>query len=132
MGLRPRARKARAWSSANNNLNGPVLKSSNAWGVGRGGGDDEVSRIQVIMITSPNTAMGFLGLVSFLLTYILERKKGLYRDILGAEELQPGTSKEMTTKATKLILKSVTFSVQDSIDLRNKFFLHIPSVIRLI
>lgn len=84
------------------------------------------------MITSPNTAMGFLGLVSFLLTYILERKKGLYRDILGAEELQPGTSKEMTTKATKLILKSVTFSVQDSIDLRNKFFLHIPSVIRLI
>ena len=39
--------------------------------------------------------MGFLGLVSFLLTYILERKKHLYREILGAE-LQPGTSKEMT------------------------------------
>lgn len=65
--------------------------------------------------------MDFLGLVSFLLTYILERKKGLYREILGAE-LQPVTSKEMTTIATKLILKSVTFSVQDSIDLRNKFF----------
>ena len=40
---------------------------------------------------------------------------------IGAE-LQPGTSKEMTTKATKLILESVTFSVQESIDLRNKCF----------
>ena len=65
--------------------------------------------------------MGFLGFVSFLLTYIHERKKDLYREILGAE-LQPGTSKDMTTKATKLILESVTFSVQDSTDLRNKFF----------
>ena len=73
------------------------------------------------MITSPNTATSFLGLVSFLLTHILERKKGLYREILGAE-LQPGTSKEMTTKATELILESITFSVQDSIDFRNNFF----------
>ena len=43
-----------------------------------GGGDDINSRIQVIIITSPNTAMGFLGLVAFLSTYILERRKGLY------------------------------------------------------
>ena len=57
--------------------------------------------------------MGFLGLVAFLSTYILERRKGLYREILGAE-LQLGTSKEMTTKATKLIIKNF------------------PSVIRLI
>ena len=80
---------------------------------GGGGGDDINSRIQVIIITSPNTAMGFLGLVAFLSTYILERRKGLYREILGAE-LQLGTSKEMTTKATKLIIKNF------------------PSVIRLI